>query len=191
VGGAGSAAVRKSDAVVAALAVLAVVATAVGGLSGDRWTEERTLRFAGHQQPLPPAGASAGPGGGLLNWTVPDNATSANVTVTVDFSGQAVRGGTATVSLRLTAPDGTPQPPATKAFPIPQGATSAQVVLNASAVWDSQPNHLRDTRSGGHTRSWDRPLQALVIVQAPSDLPVARYSFTASGTGTVSFYTMA
>lgn len=187
----GSVAVRKSDVVVAVLAVLAVVATAVGGLSGDRWTDERTLRFASHEQPLPPVGAPATSGGGLLNWTVPDNATSANVTVTVAFSGQAVRGGTATVSLRLTAPDGTVQPPVTAAFPIPQGATSAQVVLNASAFWDSQPNALRDTTSGGHARPWDRPLEALVVVQPPSDLPVARYSFTASGTGTVAYYTAA
>ena len=188
---AGSPRVRKSDAVLAALAVLAVVATAVGGLSGDRWTEERTLRFASHAQSLPTVGAAAGPGGGLLNWTVPDNATSANLTVTVGFNGQAVRGGMATVSIRVTTPDGTVQPPVTQAWAIPQGSTSSEVVLNVSAIWDSQPNSLRDTQSAGHTREWARPLEALVVVQPPGDVPVALYSFAATGVGTVAYYTSA
>jgi hypothetical protein len=191
VSAAGSAGVRKSDVAVAALAVLAAAATAVGGLSGDRWTEERTLRFAEHAQPLPPAGAPAGPGGGLLDWTVPENATSASVDVTVAFSGQAARGGAATVTLRVTAPDGTVRPDVTRAFPIPQGATSAQVALNASVEWAQAPGDLRDTRSGGHALQWTRPLEVLVLVQGPSDLPVARYSYTASGTGTVAYYAAA
>jgi hypothetical protein len=180
--------VRKADAALAVLLLLAAAATAVGGLSGDRWTDERTLHFAARAAPLPPAGAQAGAGGGLLNWTVPDNATSATLAVTVDFSGQAVRGGMATVSVRVTAPDGSVQPPVTAAFPIPQGATSAQVVLNASAAWDERPATLRDTQSSGHAQHWTAPLQALVVVQAPSDLPMARYSFTATGSGSVSYY---
>jgi hypothetical protein len=183
--------VRKSDVVLAVLALLALAATAVGGLSGDRWTDERTLRFAAHTAPLPPAGAPASAGGGLLNWTVPHNATSANLTVTVAFSGQAVRGGTATVSLRITAPDGTAEPPVTQAWAIPQGATSAQVVVNASSAWTLMPTTLRDTQSGGHALEWSQPLQVLVVVQPPNDLPVARYSFTASGVGTVAYYTAA
>jgi hypothetical protein len=177
---------RKADVVLAVLAVLALVATAVGGLSGDRWTQERTLRFASHVQPLAPSELQpAGGAGARFNWTLPDNATSANLTVSLYYTGQAVRGGSATVTVRVTAPTGEGQPPITSSWTIAQGATAAETTLTVDATWAKMPGDLRDTTEDGHARVWDRPLEVLVLVEQPSDLPLARYSFTAQVSGTV------
>ena len=179
-------AMRKADVVLAVLVVLAVAATAVGGLSGDRWTQERTLHFASHAQPLAPSGLEpAGGAGARFNWTLPDNATSANLTVSLYFSGQAVRGGSATVSVRVTAPTGEGQPPVTSSWTIAQGATGAETTLMVNATWAWMPGTMRDTTDEGHARVWDRPLEVLVLVEPPSDLPLAQYSFTAQVSGTV------
>jgi hypothetical protein len=180
---------RKADIVLAVLAAAAVVATAVAELSGDRWTEERTLRFTSQAQPLSPSAlAPAGGAGASFNWTVPDNATSANLTVSLYFEGQALRGGSATVSVRVTTPSGDSEPPVTQAWVIPQGATSLEMTLNATAMWDEMPASFRDTTAAGHGRSWSRPLVVAIVVERPSDLPLAQYGFTAQVSGTVSVF---
>lgn len=184
---------RKADLVLAILVVLAVVATVVAGLRGDSWTDERTLRFASHSQELAAQGpAPAGGAGASFNWTLPDNATMANLTVKVSFAGQAVRGGMATVSVRLALPDGTSPAPITKSMPIAQGATSGDLTLSAEAMWDETPDHLRDTTNAGHTHSWSTPLQVTITVESPpGDLPVARYGFTAQASGTLDVFAAA
>jgi hypothetical protein len=181
---------RKADLVLALLVVLAVVATVVAGLRGDSWTDERTLKFASHSQELAAQGPSpAGGAGASFNWTLPDNATAANLTVKVIFSGQAVRGGTATVSVRLVLPDGTSPAPITKPMPIGQGATSGDLTLNTEAMWDETPDHLRDTTDAGHSHTWSSPLRVSVTVEAPpGDLPAARYGFTAQVSGTLDVF---
>ncbi|MEA3135834.1 MAG: hypothetical protein QOJ26_1682 [Thermoplasmata archaeon] len=180
---------RKADLVLAVIAVVAVAATAVAGLSGDRWTHERTLRFASHQSDLSPTDLQPANGAGAhFNWTIPDNATATNLTVTLYFSGQAIRGGSATVSVRMTTPDGKGQPPVTQSWAIPQGSTTGQTTLNVSAMWAMMPSEFRDTTSEGHERHWTKPLEVVVLVEQPSDVPLARYAFTASALGTVSTY---
>lgn len=180
---------RKADVVLTVLAVVALVATAVAGLSGDRWTGERTYRFESQSVLLPPSELSpAGGAGARFNWTVPDNSTSANLTVSLYYSGQAFRGGNAIVSIRVTTPDGRDQPPVTQSWVIPQGSTSEEMTLNASAMWDQVPETLRDTSDEGHGRMWTKPLQVLVTVEEPSDVPLANYGFTASVTGSLDVY---
>ncbi|MHB1260983.1 MAG: hypothetical protein ACYC2H_04625 [Thermoplasmatota archaeon] len=180
---------RKADLVLAVLAVVAVAATAVAGLSGDRWTGERTYRFESHQESLPPSELSpAGGAGARFNWTVPDNATSANLTITLYYNGQAFRGGNAIVSVRITTPDGENQPPVTQSWVIPQGSTGEEMTLNASAVWDHMPRTLRDTSGHSHARTWTKPLVVLVTVEQPSDVPLANYEFTASVSGSVTVF---
>lgn len=183
---------RKADVVLAVLIVAAVVATAVAGLSGDRWTHERTLHFTSAPQALPPSALVAASGAGAhFNWTVPDNATSANLTVSLYFEGQALRGGSATVSVRITRPDGDGEPPVVVSWAIPQGATSAETTVNASAMWDTMPDSFRDTTGEGHGRTWSRPLEVAVLVERPGDLPLAQYAFTAQVSGTVAVFAQA
>lgn len=180
---------RKADVVLAVLAVVALAATAVAGVSGDRWTGERTYRFESRQTLLPPSELSpAGGAGARFNWTVPDNATSADLNVTLYYSGQAFRGGNAIVSVRVTTPDGRNHPPVTQSWAIPQGATSGEMALNTSAVWDHMPETLRDTSAEGHGRVWTKPLQVFVTVEEPSDVPLANYGFTATVTGSLNVY---
>ncbi|HUR24971.1 MAG TPA: hypothetical protein VM327_03025 [Candidatus Thermoplasmatota archaeon] len=183
---------RKADLVLASLVVLALAATAVGGLSGDRWTGERTLTFTSHSEDLPASETmAAGPGGARFNWTLPDNATEANLTVSLHFSGQALRGGSATVSVRVTAPTGNGQPPATSSWTIPQGATEADTTLTVEAAWARTPGRLRDTTARGHGLTWTMPLEVVVLVEQPSDLPLAQYAFTAQVSGTVTVFAKA
>jgi hypothetical protein len=184
--------VRKADVILGILVVVALVATAVAGLSGDRWTGERTLSFAESSQPLPPSELVPASGAGAsFNWTVPDNATSANLTVMLYYSGQAFRGGTAIVSLRLTTPDGQSVPTVTRSWIIPQGATSGEMTVDVGAVWDEAPETFRDTTDEGHQRAWSRPLELVVVVERPSDVPLATYGFEASVTGTLSVFASA
>lgn len=180
---------RQADIGILVLAVLAATATLVGALSGDRWTDERTVRFATAQAQLQPTDlAAAGGGGASFNWTLPANATAASVVVSLYFDGQAIRGGSATVTLRFTAPDGEALPPLTSAWPIPQGSTSAQTQVNATATWHDVPRTRRDTTSSASGVAWDQPLALHVSVQAPPDVPLASYSFTAGVTGQATTY---
>jgi hypothetical protein len=190
-GAATRAAMRKADVGLAVLVVLAVAATAVGGLSGDRWTGERTLHFASHEQPLAPSALESVGAGAHFNWTLPDNATAANLTVSLYFDGQAMRGGSATVSVRITAPTGEGEPPVTLAWAIPQGATTAETTVTAASWWAEAPAALRDTTDEGHARAWSEPLKVVVTVEPPSDLPLAQYSFTAQVSGTVTVFAKA
>lgn len=183
---------RKADIVLIVLAVLAVWATLAGALGGDRWTDERTVRFTTSEAPLGPVGpASADGGGARLNWTLPANATSAELVVLVTFEGQAVRGGMATVTLRITGPDGKALPAVTQAWAIPQGATTASVELNTTALWREVPETLRDTTSSTHGVTWTRPLELLVLVEPPADVPLASYSFSAGARATATTYAAA
>jgi hypothetical protein len=179
---------RKADLVLGVLAVVALVATAVAGLSGDRWTQERVVRFSSHDSPLPPQGGAANGGGAHLNWTVPVNSTRAAFTVSIDFSGQAQAGRVATVTVRVTTPDGKSQPPITQAWPLSLGATSGHTTVNVTAQWASVPNATRDTSSALYGKVWGKPLQVLVVVEPPADAPTARYNFAATAQGTISSY---
>ncbi len=180
---------RRSSLALVVLGVLVALAVMVGGLSGDRWTDERTVSFATSTSALQPSDLDSADGAGAsFNWTMPRNATSADVVVHLYYTGQAVRGGTATVSLRFTTPDGKPLPPVTRAWAIPQGATTAETEVNATAVWAEVPHTLRDTTSSTHGVWWLQPLVLQVTVGPPSDVPLASYSFQASATGTVDTY---
>lgn len=180
---------RQADIVILVLGVLAATATLVGALSGDRWTDERTVRFTTSASALEPGGLAPANGAGTtFNWTVPANATSASVVARLYFQGQAVTGGSATVSLRFTGPDGKAQPPITSSWAIPQGATSAETQVNATATWLEVPAAHRDTTSSAAGRRWAEPLRLQVLVDKPSDVPLSSYAFTAGVTGEVTSY---
>ena len=180
---------RQADIVIVVLAVLAGTATLVGAMSGDRWTDERLVRFETGAQALAPTDlADVGRSGHTFTWELPANASSAAVLVNLYFEGQAVQGGSATVTLRFTGPDGEVQAPITSTWAIPQGATSAETQVNGTAAWIEVPRTQRDTTSSAHGVAWDAPLQLQVVVQPPSDLPLATYGFTAGVTGQVTTY---
>ena len=181
--------VRKGDIVLGIVVVLALAATAVAALSGDRWTGERTLTFAEHSGTLPPSDLLPASGSGArFNWTLPDNATSANLTLALYFEGQSFRGGQAIVSIRVTTPDGMSQPPVTRSWTLAQGATSSEMMVDLGVRWDDVPASLRDTTDEGHTHSWARPLEVVVVVERPSDVPLASYDFEASVTGSITVF---
>lgn len=180
---------RKADIVLIVLAALAIWATLAGALGGDRWTDERTVRFATTEVLLGSVGPAPADGAGAhLNWTVPVNSTSATFVVLLTFEGQAVTGGNAIISLRVTTPDGKVQPAITQTWAIPQGATTGSIEVNATATWHDVPATLRDTTSSAHGVMWGRPLELLVVVEAPSDLPLASYSFAAGARASATTY---
>lgn len=181
----------KPDLVVFALAALAVVATTVGALKSNDWTDERTYRFEAALAPVPgqePQAAGSAPA--RFEVPAPDNATALTATIDVAFTGQALQGGTAVVRVGGTAPDGTPLPTVTRAFAVDQGATSASLSIPYNATWSEVPGSVRDTqRPDG--QAWAQPLVVLVTVERPSDAPVANYAFTTSLAGTFATYASA
>lgn len=178
----------KPDLVLLALAAVAVVATTVGALKSDDWTGERTYRFGETQQPLPPQEAQpAGSAPARFEVPVPPNGTGLRATVQVDFTGQAVQGGTAVVRIGGTGPDGKPLPTLTRTLAIEQGATSGGASFAYNATWLDVPGAVRDTRVPAGT-AWERPLVLLVTVERPSDAPLAGYAFTAGLAGSFTRY---
>ncbi len=112
--------VVKPDAVVIALAAVAVIATTVAVMSSADWTSEETYAFAvstdtvlPEQGPVPAGSAPA-----RFEWPAPDNSTGILATVTVTFQGQAVQGGNAIIRISGTAPDGTQLPVQTRTLAV-------------------------------------------------------------------------
>ena len=167
---------------VAVLAAAAVLVTVLGVAKSDDWTGERTYRFDATTQALEsqgPLAASVAPA--RFTWGTPSNATAANYTVVVAFSGQAVQGGNAIVRAKATAPDGQTAS-AIGTLALAQGATSGELTLRLAIAWHGLPAEVRDTRQPDGLR-WEVPLAIDVAVEQPSDLPVATYAFTATVSG--------
>ena len=165
------------------LMVVALAVTAVGVAKSDDWTGERTYRFGTAQLPLVqqgPAAASSAPA--RLEWVAPDNATAVSLDLLVDFAGQAVQGGAATIRVSGTAPDGSQLPVQTRTLAIAPGATSAQASFGYNATWLAARGAVRDTQSPAALH-WDQPLLVLVSVDRPGDTPASAYAFTVSATG--------
>lgn len=178
---------RKADAVLLVLAAVVTVVTLAGVVASDSWTDERRFRFEASTQPLEPQTMPAATAPARFEWPAPDNATAAVLNVTITFAGQAVQGGSATVRVSGTAPDGTPLPVKTVALPVAAGATAATIDIPYNATWLALPDDVTDTREPPATR-WDAPFVLLVSVDSPSDLPVASYAYTASATGAFVVY---
>lgn len=185
--GAGSGGVVKAIVVVAGLAVAALLVTALGVAKSDDWSGERTYRFDATMQDLASQGPlAAGAAPAKFTWEAPSNATAANYTIVVAFSGQAVQGGSAVVRAKATAPDGQTTS-TTGTLAIPQGATSGELTLQLTFVWHDLPGKVRDTRQPDGL-DWEAPLALEVTVERPSDLPVANYAFTATASGVASSF---
>lgn len=181
---------QRSNLILAGLAAAVVVAAVIGMAGSARWTGEHRVSFTTTESDLVAQGPlDAGGAGAVFEWLVPANATEAELQVAVVFSGQAVQGGSSTVSVRVTAPDGRTMPDTVAAMAIPPGATSAALVLSVPAHWLDVPEPVRDTGgaqpAGTH---WMQPLRVLVVASQPSDLPVASYGFEASIVGTITTY---
>lgn len=179
---------RKADLILAALMVAALAASALGAINSDAWTGERTIRFVTATVPLgdqEPVAVSATPG--RLEWNLPNNATSIRLNVTVTFAGQAVQGGSATVSLRATTPDGKTVTPATASLAIPQGATSATASFSYNATWANVPATTDDTRVPASV-VWGMPFVLEITVERPADVGIATYSFMGAATGSTTTY---
>ncbi len=169
--------------VLAVLIVAALAATGAGVAKSDDWTGERTFTYGSASVPLESQGpmpAAAAPA--RFEWAAPDDATGVRLEFVVDFAGQAIQGGSATIRVSGTAPDGTQLPVQTRSLPVAQGATSAQAGFAYNATWLEEPGHVRDTQEPA-PRHWQRPLVVLVSVERPGDLPAATYAFSASAAG--------
>ena len=174
---------RRSDAVLVVLLVAALAVTGVGVAKSDDWTGERTYRFASAQRPLEQQdGVPAGAAPARLEWAAPDNATGVQLDMLVDFAGQSVQGGAATIRVSGTAPDGSQLPVQTRTLAIAPGATSAQASFGYNATWLEPRSTVRDTQEPPAVR-WEQPLVVLVSVDRPGDTPVSNYAFTVSATG--------
>ncbi|HLF16653.1 MAG TPA: hypothetical protein VI796_04390 [Candidatus Thermoplasmatota archaeon] len=169
--------------VLVGLAVLGLTAAALATLEAR---DDRVgLRFEESGAPLAEASAEvAGAAGALLNWTLPDNATSVHLELLVEFQGQAAAGGTATVEVQVLAPDGSRGPPMRVPMAVAPGATSASVNLTVEHRWMETPErrHADPDTYDGAVR-WEGPLSLRVVVEAPADLPLATYGFSARASG--------
>lgn len=182
--------VQRVDVVLVLLAAVAVFATAAGALSSDKLSGEHMVRYDAVTGDLAAQGpANAGGSGARFNWTVPDNATSARLNVTVSFTGQSVQGGSSTVTVRVTMPDGRPSS-STTSLQIPAGSSSpVSVTLDVPVSWAPFPSDVREGKDGGAaTLHWPMPLEIVVVASRPSDVPLANYMFMATAAGTVESY---
>jgi hypothetical protein len=183
--------VHKADAVLGVLIAAALVATGVGVAKSDDWTGERTYRHGSGELPLAPQGPMpAGSAPARFEWAAPDNATGVRLDVIVEFTGQAVQGGSATIRVSGTAPDGSQLPVQTRPMAVAPGATSSQAAFGYNATWTREPAKVRDTQPPASLR-WERPLVVLVTVERPGEPAVATYAFTASATGAFAVATLA
>lgn len=185
--------VQRAALVVLGLAVAVVVAVAIGFAGSDSWTGETSFDVREQTASLGDQGPTdAGGAGARFEWLLPDNATRVALQVAVAFNGQAVQGGSATVLVRVTMPDGRVAPDTVAALAIPAGATTAALVLDINATWLDAPSEKRDVAGNEPAPVvWSAPLVATVVTSPPSDLPLATYGFTAAVGGVVSTYTIA
>jgi hypothetical protein len=177
--------VHKADIVLVVLAMVALGVTGLGAAKSDDWTGERTYTFSAGTSELAAQGPTpVGSSPTRFEWPAPTNATSLVLNVTVSFTGQAVRGGSAVLRVTGIAPDGTSLPVQTRGLTIGQGATSASVSFDYEARWMEQPTKVRDTQAP-MAQVWSDPIVVLVTVERPGDLPAASYAFTATLAGDV------
>ncbi len=166
------------------LAVVAVVVSASVALRSDELTGEHTVSFTEGSAPLAGQGpVDAASPGATFSWQAPANATAARFYINVTFDGMAVRGGSATISARIIGPDGTVFPATAYTMAIAQGGSSATASIQLAAQWALMPEPVRDDRAGNATLTWTDPVKIVVSVEAPADLPVARYAFAADVSG--------
>lgn len=187
-------ALQKVDAVIAGVGAFALIATALGVLLYDDLAGERDITFPTTTRTLDAQQGVGAP----LQFTLPQNATSASLDVLVRFTGQAGQGGTAQITIDVTGPDGLSRQ-ATGTLAIAAGATSAETTVDVpDLAWAQVP----EARSGDpaavdETRTWDEPLTVTVTVDAPADnlgaIPggAVNYNFQATVTPTVTVYSEA
>lgn len=181
---------KRVDAALAALGVVAAVVLVVAFLEGDAWAGVESIRYDVHEEPLTQQGPlAAGGGGALFAWTAPNNATGANFTVYVEFRGSALEGGAATVSIEIIAPDGSRVGPEIHAFPIAQQSSMARANFTLDSVWMETPPTVTDEPEAHEdTTIWQEHLKVRVAVSPPSDLPLASYTFYATVAGAIDSY---
>ena len=170
-----------------ALAVLGLTAGTLAYLEASEGNDR--IAFTESMVPLGESSSDVGAAAAELNWTLPANATGAQIGVLVTFTGQAFTGGTATVQAQLRGPDGAEGPIERFAFPIGQGATSGQANFTLELRWLGVPHNTTGDLDGfDRSREWSEPLTLVILVQEPGDLPTASYSFTARASGTATTY---
>lgn len=174
---------HKADIVLVVLAVAALTLTSVAVARSDGWTGERTYPYATSTVALADQAPTAvGSTPTRFEWPAPTNSTGILLNVTLDFAGQAIRGGSAVVRVSGVAPDGSQLPVVTRSLPIAQGGTSASLTFDYAAAWMEVPERVRDTQRP-EAVSWQKPIVVTVTVEQPGDLPAASYAFTATLAG--------
>lgn len=180
------------DWTIAGIGVVALVATVVGVVLYDDLAGDVDTTFTVAERDLGSLeGAVDSPAS--FQFLSGKNATAASFEVQIDFSGQAVQGGSATVNIEVTGPNDAMMT-CTPSMTIAGQATSASETFTCAldaftdVPADTTESNLPDavTYSEGYT--------VRVSVTPPSDTTVpvigagASYSFSATVTGTESYY---
>ncbi|MGB0652458.1 MAG: hypothetical protein ACPGQL_04595 [Thermoplasmatota archaeon] len=174
---------QKVDIAIAVVGVVAVVATLVGIATYEDGANHYT--FPETTVALAEQTGDVGASPVAFQWEVPANAIGASFTVVVDGTGQAIAGGSGTINVLLTGPDGSTET-ATGAISFGPGAGSAQATITIENTWGMAPEELDGTQADADAKSisWDMPIIVEVSAEAPSG-PLAGngFAFTATLSG--------
>ncbi len=179
------------DIVIGALGFVAVAATVLGVVFYDEIAGDRDIIFPEEAVALEQDTETVSAGSADFEFVLPENATKAELDIEVVFSGQAIQGGTATIEVVVTGPDGSTSAPVTQTMTIGPGATSATTTFPVEYRWADPPNATTGDPAtyDQDVLTWAEPLKVTVTVDGPGEvLPVAEYNFDAVVGGDVLAY---
>ncbi len=191
--------------VIAVVGALAIVATTLGVVLYDEISGNEELTFELVTDEGFYAGGTDAPvaGGGparQFSFAVPDNATSADFSVTVTFRGNSGEGGTAVVSAYFVDPTGNQSNTDQKNLVIPMNSDGAtpSVTLKLAGTWAQAPNATEttdaDAAAAEATTSYEGKLITVhVTIGAVNDrlvgvVPGLNYSYDIEITGDLTRY---
>lgn len=147
------------DWIIATVGVVAIAATTLGVVFYEDLAGEQDVLFSETTNDLADATANVN-SAQMISWDARDNATAASFDVQVDFSGQALQGGTASVRIDVRTPDGATVTQ-TEQLAIAAGATSASgswsvpqirfLALPAATTTQGEPFDATHTWSTGYS----------------------------------------
>lgn len=186
---------QKVDLAIIGLGVVALAATVLGVVFFDELQGDDDIAFPEASSDLPTRGPEALASGAVaFEWDAPDNATGAELEVTVRLADGSivVTGGEATVRVVLHGPDGSTAAYVNETWSIGPGAQPGeQTTVTINSTWLRPPASVKgDFDMVDETRTWSEPIHLEVRVEAPSAtaLPVEQYNFDAEATGSVDTY---
>lgn len=181
------------DWIIASVGVAAIVATTLGVVFFEELVGEQDIIFEETDSTLA-AGTADVTQPQAFTWDARNNATAASFEVSVTFSGQTLAGGSATVSIQVTYPDGTTQTQ-TETLTLGQNAQSATGTWTVPVTrFLALPEDTVATPDDDFdaTHEWANGYEVAITVTGPSNpgamppsqLSAPSYSATVSGTET-------